>query len=108
MLDAVRFLASRKIGLALVCDAEGSLVGVLSERDVIRSIAARGAQTLAMTVDPFITTDVVTCRSTDRVIDVAQMMSQRRIRHVPVVDDGILKGMISATDIVNFYAHSDD
>ncbi|MSO93465.1 MAG: CBS domain-containing protein [Rhodospirillales bacterium] len=59
-----------------------------------------------MTIDSFITTDVATCGSNDRVADVAALMSERRIRHLPIVDAGILKGMISASDIVTFLAKS--
>lgn len=104
MLEACKFLANEKVGLVLVCDNEGSLVGVFSERDVIKTVARHGAGCLAEPVDRFVTVDVTTCASTDRVSAVAQVMSEKHFRHMPIVDDGILKGMISATDIVNHFA----
>ena len=106
LMQAIQTLAQQKVGLVLVCDPEGGLAGVLSERDVIRVIAGHGAAVLDMTIDSFITTDVATCGSNDRVADVAALMSERRIRHLPIVDAGILKGMISASDIVTFLAKS--
>ncbi len=106
LMQAIQTLAQQKVGLVLVCDAEGRLAGVLSERDVIRVLASHVAAVLDVPIDSFITTDVVTCGSNDRVSDVAGLMSQRRIRHVPVVDNDILKGMLSASDIVNFMAKS--
>jgi len=105
---ACDFLAERRIGLVLVCDADGTLAGVLSERDVISAIAEHGAAALQTAVEIFITRDVFTCKSEDRVSDVAKVMSERRFRHVPIVDDGTLKGMVSATDIVNYFAHMGD
>lgn len=104
VMQAIQFMAGQRVGLVLVCDAEGHLAGVLSERDIIRVIAGHGPDTLEMAVENFITTDVATCTTKDRIGDVATMMSERRIRHVPVVDDGVLKGMISATDMVHHLA----
>ncbi len=103
--QACDFLAERRIGLVLVCDTDGTLAGVLSERDVIGAVAEYGSDALRMTVDNFITRDVFTCKSDDRITDVAKVMSERKFRHVPIVDDGTLKGMVSATDIVNYFAH---
>lgn len=104
VMDAIRFLAAHKIGLVLVCDAGGQLAGVLSERDVIRALAAHGPKTLGAAVDSFVTADVITCRSTDVVGAVAAIMGEKKIRHLPVVDGGVLKGMISATDVVAHFA----
>lgn len=103
--EACEFLSERRIGLVLVCDAEGSLAGVLSERDVVRAIAEHGSDALRAACANFITRDVFTCTSTDLVVDVARTMSARRFRHLPIVDDGTLAGMVSATDIVDFFAN---
>ena len=104
MMEAVRVLAERRVGLVLVCDKEGHLADVLSERDIVSGLAANGPGALEMEVCSFVTPDVFTCGSTDRLADVAAVMSERRFRHVPIVDDGVLKGMISASDIVRHYA----
>ncbi len=106
MLQACKFLTEQRVGLLLVCDAEGGLVGVLSERDIIKTIARIGGGCLNDPIDRFVTADVTTCASTDKVSDVARTMSEKHFRHVPIVDDGLLKGMISATDIVNHFAKS--
>jgi|GEM_PF-719652 len=100
ILTAAQMLTENKIGLVLVVDDEGALAGVLSERDIVRAIATDGPSGLTRAVHSIITHDVVTCKSTDSIADVAQVMSARRFRHMPIVDDGVLRGMISATDIV--------
>jgi len=100
--EAIDFLAVHRIGLSLVIDANGALAGVLSERDVIRAIAEHGADALKLPIDAFMMVDVYTCSSNDRVADIAAVMSARHFRHVPIVDDGYLMGMVSASDIVKY------
>ena len=84
--------------------ADGGLAGVISERDVIRAIYEHGNDALNMPTDAFIVRDVHTCKNEDRAVDIAKVMAERRIRHVPIFDDGYLAGMVSATDIVKHYA----
>ncbi len=98
--EAINFLAENKIGLALVVDADGSLAGVLSERDVIRAISEHGSDALKLPTSAFMAADVFTCSSDDLVADIAGIMATRHFRHVPIVDDGYLMGMLSASDLV--------
>lgn len=102
--EAVDYLAEKNIGLVLIIGADGGLAGVISERDVIRAIYEHGNDALNMPTDAFMVRDVHTCKNEDRAVDIAKVMAERRIRHVPIVDDGYLAGMVSATDIVKHYA----
>ncbi len=95
-------LATRKIG-ALVVSADGSSVdGIVSERDIVRSIAESGAAALDKPVSTAMTRDVFTCARNDSVQELMATMSQKRIRHLPVTQDGKLCGMISIGDVVKY------
>lgn len=95
-------LATRKIG-ALVVSADGSGVdGIVSERDIVRSIADSGAAALDKPVSTAMTRDVFTCALNDSVQELMATMSQKRIRHLPVTEDGKLCGMISIGDVVKY------
>ena len=102
--EVIDYLAQKHIGLALVIAADGDLAGVISERDAIRALYEHGGQALDLRVDMFMVRDVVTCAADDRVVDVARVMAERKFRHMPVVDDGYLAGMVSATDLVRYFA----
>ena len=93
-------LHSRKIGAVIVKAADGGVVGVLSERDIVRGIAQGGGTCLARPVKDFMTGKVVSCRLHDSVIEVMALMTDRRIRHLPVIESGKLVGMISIGDVV--------
>lgn len=101
---AIDYLAQKKIGLALVVDSDGTLAGVISERDVIRAVYEHGSDALGMAIAAFMIKDVFTCRADDRIVDVAKTMTERHIRHLPIVDDGYLAGMLSASDLVGHFA----
>lgn len=95
-------LANRKIG-ALVVSADGGTVdGIVSERDIVRSIADAGAAALDKPVSSAMTRDVFTCALNDSVQELMTTMSQKRIRHLPVTADGKLCGMISIGDVVKY------
>jgi CBS domain-containing protein len=96
---ALRELAERRIGALVVLDGD-RIVGIVSERDVVARLHAVGAEVLSARVDELMTTDVLTCTSNDAVDAVAQTMSERRVRHMPVVDDGRLAGIVSIGDVV--------
>ncbi|MGH9020816.1 MAG: CBS domain-containing protein [Acidimicrobiales bacterium] len=98
--DAVAMLKERNIGALIVTGDTAPLVGILSERDVVRALAERGAAALAEHVADLMTRDVTTCAPTTSVTDLMGLMTARRIRHVPVVTDGALGGMVSIGDVV--------
>jgi CBS domain-containing protein len=98
---AVSALGQRKIG-ALVVSGDGRAIeGIISERDIVRAVAAGGAAALDASVGSVMSTDVITCAAGDGVDQLMSLMTARRIRHLPVVDDhGDLAGIISIGDVV--------
>jgi CBS domain-containing protein len=98
--DVAAKLAARKIGAVVVVGENGAVDGILSERDVVRAIAERGVAALEMPVSRFMTRDVITCRETSLVDETMEMMTAGRFRHLPVVEDGSLVGIISIGDVV--------
>ncbi len=95
-----RLLNVKGIGAVLVCDPNGKVVGVISERDIIRGIAVNGERALDMQVRDLMTREVIACKPTDTIAEVMKMMTMRRFRHMPVIEDGELKGIISIGDVV--------
>jgi CBS domain-containing protein len=93
-------LAEHNIGALVVVDS-GEVVGIVSERDIVRRIAERGAGLLDAPVEQIMTSVVASCTSKDSVDSVAQTMTERRIRHMPVLDDGQLSGIVSIGDVVS-------
>jgi CBS domain-containing protein len=101
LAEAATLLAERRIGALVVCDKAGVLAGILSERDVVRAMAAGGAAALEQKVDSHLTRDVVTCRLDDSTETLMEMMTAGRFRHLPVLDDlGQLCGLVSIGDVV--------
>jgi CBS domain-containing protein len=99
--DAARLLTDRRIGALVVTDGDGRLTGIISERDLVRAIAAVGAGALTQSVADHMTPEPETCVETDTVESVMETMTRGRFRHVPVLDDGlILCGMVSIGDVV--------
>lgn len=98
--EAAEMLAKHRVG-ALVVSADGATIdGILSERDVARGLAVHGAAVVACRVSDLMTAEVVTCEPTDSVERLMALMTERRIRHVPVREDGRLAGIVSIGDIV--------
>ena len=93
-------LAEHNVG-ALVVVKDSDVAGIVSERDVVRRLAERGAEMLEATVSQIMSTDVVSCSSKDKVDSIAETMTERRIRHMPVIDDGELIGVVSIGDVVS-------
>ncbi|HVM28360.1 MAG TPA: CBS domain-containing protein [Mycobacteriales bacterium] len=93
-------LAEHRIGAAVVSSDGRAVEGIVSERDVVRAIASRGGAVLDEPVGGICTTDVHTCTPDARVDDLMKIMTDRRIRHVPVVADGALAGIVSIGDVV--------
>lgn len=99
MRDFAQLVIQRKIGAAPVIDDDGNLVGVISERDVVRGFDAHGGALTGKSVGDFMTPDVVACAPESSIPDVAVLMSKHAIRHVAVLDDGALVGFISIRDV---------
>jgi CBS domain-containing protein len=95
----VGLLAERRIGAAPVVDAAGRVVGIASERDVVRALA-RHPDALARPISTLMTTEVKTCTPRDSVIEIMQVMTTGRFRHLPVVEAGRLVGIVSIGDVV--------
>jgi CBS domain-containing protein len=100
MHEVAKVLAERRIGAVMVTGADGSLKGILSERDIVRAVARSGADALNDPVSLHMTANVVTCEEGDLIHDVMEQMTRGRFRHVPVVKAGKLVGMISIGDVV--------
>ncbi|MEI9931044.1 MAG: CBS domain-containing protein [Rhizomicrobium sp.] len=101
LADAVSLLARKRIGAVIVRDGEGSLTGILSERDVVRAVSEQGAGALSQPVSAYMTREVATCGETDTVDGLMEMMTRGRFRHVPVIDDSDgLIGIVSIGDVV--------
>lgn len=98
--EIVKMLRSEKIGAVVVCDDRGTVVGLISERDIIDGLADHGASVLGMDVGQLMTTAVVSCETSDNIVDLMATMTEKRIRHIPVIEDGKLKGIISIGDVV--------
>jgi CBS domain-containing protein len=98
--DLLGVLAEHGIGAAVVSSDGRAVEGIVSERDVVRAVADRGAGVLDEAVSGICTTDVHTCAPDAHVDDLMRVMTERRIRHVPVVVDGALTGIVSIGDVV--------
>ncbi|WP_460395704.1 CBS domain-containing protein [Actinophytocola sediminis] len=93
-------LSRHNVGAIVVVDQTGILVGIVSERDVVRQLNERGAELLHAPIAEIMTTQVVTCGPGEAVTRLAAIMTERRIRHMPVVADGQLVGLVSIGDVV--------
>lgn len=93
-------LADHNVGALVVADKSG-VKGIVSERDVVRRFAEQGAALLDSSVDQIMTAIIVSCTSKDTVDTVGEMMTERRVRHMPVIDDGELAGIVSIGDVVS-------
>src|SRR6476646_8258998 len=98
---AVTILGARKIGAVLVM-SNGRIEGILSERDIVRVLGERGAAVLDEPVSAVMTRKVVSCKQSDTVAGIMEMMTSGKFRHLPVVEDGRLAGLISIGDIVKW------
>ena len=100
VMDAVGLLTKHRIGAVIVCDENDGVKGILSERDIVRDIAREGPSVLNGPVSNCMTDKVISCRSTDSVDRVMELMTNNRFRHIPVIDSGNLIGIISIGDVV--------
>ena len=101
MAQTADLLAAEGIGAVIVVDNETQIVGIISERDLVRGLSEHGADLLQRPVSEFMTTDVITCRPESRIDELAMDMTENRIRHLPVIGEGgKLLGVISIGDVV--------
>jgi CBS domain-containing protein len=100
LAEAIRTLGEKRIGAVVVTGADGSLLGILSERDIIRALADGGPTALENPVSRVMTGNVVTCRSETSVDELMEIMTVGRFRHVPVVENGRIVGIVSIGDVV--------
>jgi signal-transduction protein with cAMP-binding, CBS, and nucleotidyltransferase domain len=98
----VRKLAAEGIGAVVVLDRWQKLSGILTERDLVRVLADEGSEALGREVRELMTAPVITCTPAERIDDVMAMMSRKRIRHLPVIEEGRLAGIVSLGDLVQF------
>ena len=99
--DAVETLAERRIGALPVCD-NGQVAGIMSERDVIYCLKSDGAAILDWPVERIMTAPAITVETDKEIMGALSLMTQRRIRHLPVVEDGRIVGLVSIGDLVKY------
>ena len=104
--EAIQTLARRlnaeKVGAMVVVGPQGAIEGIISERDIARGIAIHGGDLIDMPVKDLMTKVVITCAPVDSIFSVARVMTQRRIRHLPVTEDGKLAGLVSIGDVLKY------
>ncbi len=98
--DAGKLLSKHKIGAIVVIDSAERISGILSERDIVRAIASKGAPVLDQPVTSVMTSKVMVCNEGHSVNELMEMMTKNRFRHLPVEVDGKIGGMISIGDVV--------
>ncbi len=99
--DVAEVLAARRIGAVMVQDPDRAMLGILSERDIVRGLAQWGADTLAMRAERLMTRALHTATPTTTVDEAMEIMTAGRFRHLPVLDQGRLVGIVSIGDVVN-------
>ncbi|MGL4174026.1 MAG: CBS domain-containing protein [Actinomycetota bacterium] len=98
--DVVATLAKHRIGALVVSASTGTVDGIVSERDVVRQLSQTGSTMLDEPVSSIMTTVLTTCGPTDDVEHLMRLMTERRVRHIPVLVDGSLRGIVSIGDVV--------
>ena len=98
--SAATLLAQKKIGAVVIRGAGGRLAGILSERDIVRAVAKQGAAALELPVGQAMTREVITCTEDDTCAEIMERMTSRKFRHLPVLRDNALVGLISIGDVV--------
>lgn len=98
--DAARLLSELRIGSVVVSSGDGKMEGILSERDIVRELGRRGPTCLSDTVDDLMTRELVTCTKEETALSVLEKMSKGRFRHMPVLENGKMIGLISIGDVV--------
>jgi CBS domain-containing protein len=102
IMEIAEIIASRRIGAVLVLDAEGAVVGIVSERDVAKALAAHGARVVELRAEELMTRNVTTATPKTTVDQAMAIMDAGYFRHLPVLDGGKLVGIISIRDLVKY------
>jgi CBS domain-containing protein len=102
VLAAARLLAERRIGALVVTGADRRVVGILSERDIVLRLAGQGAAALDLPLTEVMTRRVTTCTPSDTISSVMERMTDGKFRHLPVVEQGRLTGIVSIGDVVKY------
>jgi len=105
LATAAKLLAERKIGAVMVTGIDNRVAGILSERDIVRALNELGAAMLNERVDRVMTRKVVTCTESETIASVMELMTAGKFRHLPVVDQGRLVGIVSIGDVVKYRLH---
>jgi len=96
-------LSSRRIGAIVIVGNDGKIIGIVSERDIVRGLADHGVDLLSKTVDSVMTRLVVTCTEATSIDGLMSVMTERRIRHVPVLSQDAMSGIVSIGDVVKHH-----
>ncbi len=99
---AVKVLAERRIGALVVTGPDTRVIGIISERDIVRALAEHGSQVLIVPVSEVMTRKVATCSESDTVCELMEQMTAGKFRHVPVLEQNRLTGIISIGDVVKW------
>lgn len=101
LAEAIDLLVKKNIGAVVICDAEARVLGILSERDIVRAISQRGGAALGDAVTAHMT-DAVETHEEEHILRAMEKMTKERFRHLPVMTDGRLAGIVSIGDLVNY------
>jgi CBS domain-containing protein len=99
VLEAARLMNEHHVGALLVTDTFGITIGIISERDILTRVVTAELEPAITHVGDVMTRDVIHCSSSHRLVEVRQIMKESRIRHLPVIDDGDILGMVSIGDL---------
>jgi CBS domain-containing protein len=100
LLEAARVLNANRVGALLVLTPQGAFLGILSDRDIVRALAEKGAVALTLTAESCMTKDIAICQERDTVDELAETMTACRFRHMPVVENGVVVGIVSTGDVL--------
>lgn len=103
LMEIARKLAAKRIGSIVITDRDGGIAGIVSERDIIQALAMGGPECMDWQASKVMTRSVVTCEESDTIDRLMSMMTARRFRHLPVVSDGALAGIVSIGDVVKHH-----
>jgi CBS domain-containing protein len=100
---AAELLGRRRVGAVVVADAGGHVLGILSERDIVRAIGAQGGEALSESVSKYMTPNPITATEDAEIDELMQTMTEGRFRHLPIVEGGRLIGIVSIGDVVKHH-----